>query len=155
MNWNNLVFAQPVSNLRIDMESFRPWEYMVKTPFWYFSFIPFKNKCDSSPSLIDSSRTMTSDKFSKHGFSFFFSFWSFFHRVLIYLKFTDVRYRKRHTQPRMAILRRSVEKLSYEEKSWFLKNIMSLELILSHFFTLVEFSCVNFIDQIFILGLFQ
>ena len=48
-----------------------------------------------------------------------------------------------------------MEKLSYEEKSWFLKKILSLELILSHFFTFVEFSCVNFIDQIFILGLFQ
>ena len=48
-----------------------------------------------------------------------------------------------------------MEELIYREKSWFSKIIISLELILSHFFTSNEFSCDNFTDQIFILGQFQ
>ena len=36
-----------------------------------------------------------------------------------------------------------------------LEKILSLDIIFSQFFTFVEFSCVNFTDQIFILGLFQ
>ena len=48
-----------------------------------------------------------------------------------------------------------MEKLDYEEKSWFSKKNLSLELILSHFFTYIEFSCVNFTDQILIQGMFQ
>ena len=47
-----------------------------------------------------------------------------------------------------------MEELSDEEESWFLKKIC-LEFILSQFFTFVEFSCVNFTNQIFILGLFH
>ena len=67
----------------------------------------------------------------------------------------NVRYRKMHTQKIKYILRLSEGKLSFEEESHFSKEIISLEFILSQFFTFVEYSCVNFTDQFFIIDLFQ
>ena len=74
----NLVFAQPISNPRIDPKMSRLWESMVKAPFLGFSFLPFENKGDSSTSMMDRPKTMTPEKFSKHLFSFFRHFDPFF-----------------------------------------------------------------------------
>jgi hypothetical protein len=54
---------------------------MVKNPFLFFALIPFENKGDSSSSLMDRSKTMTPEKFLKHGFSFFCHFETFFIEV--------------------------------------------------------------------------
>lgn len=51
----------------------------------------------------------------------------------------DVRYRKIDTQPKIVVLRISVEKLSHELKNWPLKKFLSVESIFSQIFTHVEF----------------
>ena len=44
---------------------------MVKNPFLDFDFYTFENQAGSFSSLVVRLRTMTLEKFSKHGFSFF------------------------------------------------------------------------------------
>ena len=72
-----LVFAHPISKLKIDPKKSWSIEFMVKNQLLYFecytSIIPY----DSSPLPRAKIRLMTSEKFSKHGFSFVTSFFHF------------------------------------------------------------------------------
>ena len=72
-----LVSTHPISNLKIDPERFKWRELMVKNPFWYFECYTSGIPCDSSSPLRAKIRPMTSEKFSKHGFSFFTKFFHF------------------------------------------------------------------------------
>ena len=66
-----LVFAHPISNMKIGLEISWSREFMMKKPFLYFECYTFGNLYDSSPPLRDKIRPMNQEKFLKHGFSFF------------------------------------------------------------------------------------
>ena len=66
-----LVSAHPILNLKIDPKISQSKEFMVKNPFWDFKCNTFKIPYDSSFPVRAKIRPMTSEKFSKHEFSFF------------------------------------------------------------------------------------
>ena len=70
-NHITLVFAHLISNLKIDMERSRSRELMVKNPFYFFECYTSQIPCDSSSPLRAKIRSVTPEKFSKHGLSFF------------------------------------------------------------------------------------
>ena len=70
-NLNILVSAHPIRKQKIVTKSLRSIEDMVKNPFLYFEFFTSGNPCDSSPPPRRNHEPETSEKFSKHGFSFF------------------------------------------------------------------------------------
>ena len=70
-NSNILVSAHPIGKLKIVLEILRSREDMVKNPFLYFECFTSGNPCDSSTSPRANFWFGTSEKFSKHGFSFF------------------------------------------------------------------------------------
>ena len=70
-DWNILISTHPIAKLKIVLERLWLGEDMVKKPFSYFYFFTFENPCDSSPPPRRNHEPRTSEKFSKHGFSFF------------------------------------------------------------------------------------
>lgn len=70
-NWNILISTHTIAKLKIVLESLGSGEDMFKNPFSYFEFFTFENRCDSSPPPRQNHEPGTSEKFSKHGFSFF------------------------------------------------------------------------------------
>ena len=67
-----LDFCSSDSNLKIDPEISQSRKFMMKNPFWDFEFYTFGIHCDSSSSPRAKMRPVTLEKFSKHGFSFFY-----------------------------------------------------------------------------------
>ena len=70
-NWNILISTHMFVKLKIVLEILGSGEDMVKNPFSYFEFFTSGNPCDSSPPPRRNHEPGTSEKFSKHGFSFF------------------------------------------------------------------------------------
>ena len=70
-NSNILVSAHPIWKLKIFREISRSRESMVRNPFWYFECFTSGYPYDSSTSPRDNFWPVTSEKFLRHGFSFF------------------------------------------------------------------------------------
>ena len=70
-NWNILISTHLIVKLKIVLERLGSGEDIGKNPFLYSKFFTSKNPCDSSPPPRWNHETGTSEKFSKHGFSFF------------------------------------------------------------------------------------
>ena len=70
-NWNILISTHPIAKPKTVLESFGSGEDIIKNPFSYFYFFTSGNPCDSSPPPRRNHEPGTSEKFSKHGFSFF------------------------------------------------------------------------------------
>ena len=69
--WNILISTRPIVKLKIVLEILRSRKDMVKNPFSDFEFFTSINPCDSSPPPRRNHELGTSEKFLKHGFSFF------------------------------------------------------------------------------------
>ena len=70
-NWSILISTHPFAKLKIILESLWSREDMAKNPFLNFKFFTSENPCDSSPPPRQNHEPGTSEKFWKHGFSFF------------------------------------------------------------------------------------
>ena len=70
-NWNILISTHPFAKLKIVLESLWSREDMGNFFFSNFKFFTSENPCDSSPPPRRNHEPGTSEKFSKHGFSFF------------------------------------------------------------------------------------
>jgi hypothetical protein len=70
-NWNILISTHPIVKLKIVLEILGSGEDMVKNQFLYFYFFTSRNPCDSSPPPRQNHEPGTSERFLKHGFSFF------------------------------------------------------------------------------------
>ena len=69
--WNILISTYSIVKLKIVLEILGLGEDMVKNPFSDFEFFTSGNPCDSSPPPRWNHEPGTTEKFSKHGFSFF------------------------------------------------------------------------------------
>ena len=125
-NYNILIFTQSFSNLKIDLESSHWGESMMKKPFWDFEFLPFENQGDSPSSLRARPKVMTPKKFQNMGFHFFIEF-NHFLSNLDWGAILGAISRKLCTQPKIVVLRWSMEELRHEEESWFSKSFLILK----------------------------
>jgi hypothetical protein len=66
-----LISTHPIAKLKIVLESLGLGEDMVKNSFLDIEFFTSGNPYDSSPPLRQNHEPETSEKFLKHGFSFF------------------------------------------------------------------------------------
>jgi hypothetical protein len=75
--WNILISTHPFVKLKIVLENLGSEKDMVKNPFLDSNCFTSKNPCDSSPPSRRNHEPRTPEKFSKHGFSFFYPIFHF------------------------------------------------------------------------------